>query len=419
MAKKQQLAKVSQVQKRKLIVTKLDVEVEGFEVVKSIEGVDWGTVMGVIFNSCVDDDLTLMLGLSKLKGKLDFIIYINDNIPPLYFSLFDGLDADIYNGEDVLSDKDTLDFLVSKFGKTGFTIQSPSQDFQALYKSISEVLENNTAKAVELLSSDLWHKTVQGALATVDTSLARSNQINTDMVKILSKAQEHTELLKANNAEINDKLEELNATVEEVYSKGMSASPILYPTYNVPSATRRVLYIKFYSACPYLVSFIQSYQHSLRVTRSLRSKALLVLPSLPIFINRYKEIPRLATETLGVLDNKYTLCCTFEPKKSVMEKFFSSDEDVYFVLDMMYGNNLVKGAHVVQYSAVSGLKDLERFGLSAERTFFSVSGVKGGLIIPYIYDYSTASTDVIRYSLYFDKCKDLNDRLDKILGIGE
>lgn len=406
--------------KKKIIVTKRNMKISGYVVLKSIKGIDWSGVQGIVFNNSEDDDLTVMLELSRLKDNLSFIIYTNNTIRPLFFSLFNGLNADIYADESCLEDKEILDFIVNKFGKTGFTIPSPKQDFQALYKNISDILSANTNKSAELLGSDLWKKTVNGALATVDTALARSNQINSDMVEILSKAHKYNAELMENNKAISKELESINETVANAYSNGISSSPILYPCYRVPSSTKKVLYIKFYSHCPYIKSLLLAYQHYIRSTFLLSSRILLILPSLPSYTTRYSDMSRLASDSIGVIsqddERKWGLCCTFEPKRSIMEKFFSTNNDIYFVIDEMYGNDLISGAHVLKYNAVCGLKDLDRFNLSPKQTFFAISGAEQGLIIPYIKDYKDG-TDTVRRTKYFNNCKDLFERLNGILGV--
>lgn len=407
--------------KKKVIVTKRKIKISGYEVLSSIKGIKWEGVQGIVFNDSDDDDLTIMLELSRLKDNLSFIIYANNEIKPLYFSLFNGLNADIYSDESCLEDKEILDFIVSKFGKTGFTIPSPKQDFQSLYKNITNILNADSKKSIELLNSDLWKKTVNGSLATVDTALARSNQINSDMVGVLSKAHQYNKELMDNNEAMLRELNSVSETVINTYSRGTNPSPIIYPCYKVPSSTKKVLYVRMYSQCAYLKSFLLAYQHYIRSTFTLSSRILIILPSLPLYSAKYSDMARLASDSIGAIsmdnEQKWGICCTFEPKRSIMEKFFSSNSDIYFVIDEMYGNELMSGAHVLKYNAVGGIKDLDRFNLDASRTFFSVSGAENGLIIPHIKDYRDGS-DTVRRTKYFNSCSDLFKRLNGILNIG-
>lgn len=402
----------------KVIVTTKEIPaIKGYKIVSSIRNLDWQKVTCLIFNSTKDDDLTFLLELAKIRGIVNCIIYINSDIDPLYCSVFNGLGADIYNDEASLQDKDILDFMVNKFGKTGFTLASATQDFSHLNKCITDVLKANDIKADKLLKNELWLKTLNSALASLDTSIARSGQVDTDMVELLGKAQNLISELKANNEKVQQELENL-ATNVEVFSTGATGVPLIYGCYTVPSATKKILYIKFYGHCQYLTSFLMAYQHYLKQIKSYSSKFLAIYPKLPVYMTKYQEMPRLASDSISIISMDYTAYCTFEPKKSILEKFFNTDQDLYIVIDLMYGNDLLKGAHVKKMNAVSGLKDLDRFGLKAKDTFFSVCGDEAGFVIPYLQGYSKdTASDTARRAKYFEQCKILYERLDKILSL--
>lgn len=382
----------------------------------SIQNIDWSKVSCLIFNSTDDDDLTVLLEVSKLGGKVN-LIYINEDINPLYYSVFHGLNADIYNDESCFSDKDILDFMVSKYGKTGFTVSSALKDFENLSKCIKDILRANESKAKLLVNNDLWVKTLNSAMASMDTTIARSGQTDLDVVKLLGKAQDFVSGLKESNKKITDELNNISKTVEEVYSKGISGVPFVYNTVSVPSATKKVLYIKFYGNCQYLPSFFMAYQHYLTQHKSLSSKMLIAYPKLPLYIAKYKDLPRLASETVGLISMDCPVFCTYEPRKKVLDCFFSTDQDLYIVLDLMFGTELIKGTHVIKMNAVSGMQDIERFKLKVADTFFSVCAVKGGWAIPHINGYSDGlATETSKRAKYFQSCGDLYKLLNAKLG---
>ena len=84
---------------------------------------------------------------------------------------------------------------------------------------------------------------------------------------------------------------------------------------------------------------------------------------------------------------------------------------------LLYGNELIGGHSVLKYNAVSGMSDVKRFDLNSNMTFFSITGVKGGYIIPYISEYCTATTETQRRTLYYEQCKELYARLNKELKV--
>lgn len=403
--------------KEKLLVTTEAITLDGFRVVSTLVGVDWGKVEGIVFNSCKDDDLIVLSEIARVKDKLKFFIYVNTELKPIYFGLFSGIGADIYKDSELLYDESVVKYMVENYGSTGFTVNSPSRDFQNLHRCLVSVLQPEDGQS-DVTQSKLWRKTVAEAMATVDTSLARADQINSDMVRVIGQAKEKVEKLLTTNHEITEQLGELNDRINQ-YADGLTQTPLIYAPYKVPVATKRVLYIKYYSHCSYLVSFLIAYQKYLKSQLSLNSRMLLVLPNLQIHAARYQEIPRLAVETLGALQtlNK-ELYCTYEPKREVLKRFFEGSNMVYFVLDEMYSNELLSGAKVVKFNAVSGLSDIERFNLNASRTFFSVSGLEEGFTIPYFQDYNTKfANNTAKLTAYYTGCKSLYERLNQILEI--
>ena len=402
-----------------MLITTANVTLKNFVVVDSIMVVDWGTTEGLIYNDSKDDDLAVLSEIAKVKDSLKYIIYINSDIKPVFFSLFSGINADIYDNSELINDEDILDFMVSQYGKTGMTLKSSVQEFKDLNKSLDAVLKDDGNGVLNLAHNRLWRKTVSGALAKVDTTLARADQINSDMVGIIGKAKAQADKLVDTNKEMTDQLASLNETISE-FSNGISPTPMIYAAYKVPAATKRVLYIKSYSHCNYLMTFLIAYQRYLKQTMGVDSRLLLVLPNLSIYAARYKEIPRLAVESLGVMTNlNKDIYCTFEPKRDIMRRFFEGNNLLYIVVDEMYSNAIIStGAKVEKFYAVSGTSDIERFELDPSRTFFSTNGIETGYVIPYIENYRTSYTNVsARLQAYYAACKNLYNRLDKELGI--
>ena len=408
-------------QKDKLLVTTGDYTPEGYRVVRSIVDMDWDNVEGIIFNDSKDDDFTVLTELANpaVRGKLKFVIYINSEINPIFYGLFSGMGADIYNDNSHLESIEVLDFIVSQYGQNkGLTIKSPSQNLEALNRSLEKVLSEDSKDAA-IVANKVWKKTVSEALAVVDTTLTRADQINSDMVRVIGEAKEKTDKLIETNNEISESLKNLSEAVNE-FSNGVSSPTRIYSTYKVSSATKKVLSIKCYSHCTYLMSFLIAYQKYLKSTKMTDSRLLLILPNLSVFTTRYQSIPRLAIETLGTMINmNHSLYCTFEPKREILNKFFDGNNMLYIVVDEMYSNSIIgSGAKVEKFNAVSALSDVSRFELDINKTFFPIVAMKGGFNIPYIEDYSTRyTTDTAKLSAYFSACKEMFDRLDKIFDI--
>ena len=301
----------------------------------------------------------------------------------------------------------------------GLTIKSPSQNFADLNKSLEKVLSSDAKDATGYISNKLWRKSVTEALAVVDTTLARADQINTEMVQVIGQAKEQTDKLVETNKEITERLESISETMNN-FTDGVATTPMFYTAYKVPAATKRVLFIKCYSHCNYLMSYLIAYQRYLKQTKMVDSRILMVLPNLSIYTTRYQHIHRLAMESLGtMLTLTHPLYCTFEPKRDIMSKFFDGNNMLYIVVDEMYSNAIISsGARVEKFNAVSGVSDIERFNLDSSRTFFPINGAPDGIIIPLIKDYKqTYTSDTAKLSAYFGACKSSFERLNKELDI--
>lgn len=406
--------------KDKLFVTTGDYTPKGYRVVRSIADMDWDNVEGIIFNDSKDDDYVVLSELSQVHDKLKFVIYVNSDLKPIFYGLFSGMNADIYGDSSLLEDEQILDFIVSQYGQNkGLTIKSPSQNFADLSRSLEKVLKVDAKDATGFVANKVWRKTVSESLAVIDTTLARADQINNEMVQVIGKAKENSDKLMETNKDISEQLEALKDTVTD-FTNGITSAPMIYGSYKVSSATKKVLSVKCYSHCTYLMSFLIAYQKYLKQTKMLDSRLLLVLPNLSIYTARYQKIPRLATETLGTMINMpHSLYCTFEPKREILNKFFDGNNMLYIVVDEMFSNSIIgTGAKVEKFSAVSAISDVDRFNLNPERTFFPIVSMQGGFNIPYIENYSVRyTTEPAKLSAYFSACKGLYARLDKIFDI--
>ena len=406
--------------KDKLFVTTGDYTPKGYRVVRSIADMDWDNVEGIIFNDSKDDDYVVLSELSQVHDKLKFVIYVNSDLKSIFYGLFSGMNADIYGDSSLLEDEQILDFIVSQYGQNkGLTIKSPSQNFADLSRSLEKVLKVDAKDATGFVANKVWRKTVSESLAVIDTTLARADQINNEMVQVIGKAKENSDKLMETNKDISEQLEALKDTVTD-FTNGITSAPMIYGSYKVSSATKKVLSVKCYSHCTYLMSFLIAYQKYLKQTKMLDSRILLVLPNLSIYTARYQKIPRLATETLGTMINMpHSLYCTFEPKREILNKFFDGNNMLYIVVDEMFSNSIIgTGAKVEKFSAVSAISDVDRFNLNPERTFFPIVSMQGGFNIPYIENYSARyTTEPAKLSAYFSACKGLYARLDKIFDI--
>lgn len=402
--------------KSTLLVTQNTYDLPNVRSVNTFKNVEWEGVDCLIFHSSADSHIELVKELSTLRGKVSKVIYVNKNINALYYCIFTGLDADIYDSEEYLMDSETIDYLISDYKNTGMTITSPSSELETVAKSIALISEGSIENIQELLSNPFWTRTLTTAVAKVDRSLSLQNEINMDVLEVLSESGKYITNLEVSSERTSIEIEKLQRVLHDAESRTRSNTPFFFNTYEVPVTVPKVLYVKGYGDCRYLNSFLLNYQHYLKMEKQYSSKILFMLPKLPLYMQKYKDgAVRLGSDSVNIVNMDSHVFITFEPKKVVMDMFFNQpNTQIFIVVDLMFGDLMVKGHMVEKVNSVSGFSDIPRFNLQPERTIVPISATSANILIPHINRYAQSNESTKR-SMYFEKCKPYYQHLDKII----
>lgn len=419
-----------------LVVSTNRYEYANFKCIQSLQNLEWENVSVLIFNSTKDSEVDTILELSKALelskegSAVEKIIYINQQINSLYYGLFAGAQADIYNDETMLNDEETLEYLVSDYKNTGMTIKPPKQDVETISKFVATVSKESADSLAKLIKNAVWLQTLQNSVENVETALVRTDDANVGMVEMFNKTSEIIETLQEGQTRTTEEIEKLSKYLEEVEQSSTIKPMNLFdfPTFQVPNTISKVLYIRVFSPCKYLFSFIEAYQHYLKMNKQINSKFLIAVPKLKQFIKKYENLTRLAPETInqrGIQSQE--LFVTHEPKSQILSAFFNMKADMFIVIDMMFGNALLAGAKVVQFGAVTGLSDIQRYSVDPKRCIISGLGLGSNIIIPSIPNYGymsaagrtrVAANITNKRTKYFEACKDKGYKhLDLTLGV--
>lgn len=414
----------------KFVVSTNRYDYMNFKCIHSLQNIEWENVECLIFHSSRDNDVDSILELSKAGEVVKKIIYINKQINSLYYGLFAGMDADIYSDDSMLSDEETLTFLVEEYKNTGMTIKAPSLDMETISKFVAAVSKENVETLSKLVKNNLWLQTLETSLKSVETALVRNDEANVEMVEMFNKTSEIINALEEGHIRTNEEIEKLSAylaKVEETNNKNNNNNNMFFfSTFQVPNTVPKVLYIRVYSPCKYLISFISAYQHYLKMTKQLNSKILIAVPRLKQFIKKYEKLPQLRQDTIVNSRDlaRQEIFVTSEPKPQILNAFFNMKTNVYFVIDMMFGEALLQGPKVVGLDAVGCLSDIPRFGLKPTKCIVSHAGTSSNIVIPHIQKYVTPGSsgsvsDVTsKRTKYFEACNGKSFAvLDKLLSI--
>lgn len=391
-------------------------EIPGVTCYDSLKNIDFSNVTCLIFHSSKDSEMDTALILSKLKGQVEKVIYINKKINPLYYCIFTGLDADIYDMEESLSDPSVIQFMIDNYKNTGMAIKPPSADVETLAKGIAALSSMNLENLQKLLNNDFWIRTLNTAMTNVDNALTRASQINIDVVEMLGETMSLIQTLERGNEATSRELVKLKQLVYELEKKEKPNSVFIFHTYHVPVTVKRVLYVRALGYCRYLNSFLLAYQHYLKMNKKLNSKVLFAFPKLKVLMQKYKDIPRLARDSIGMVDlRSHSYFITYEPQRMVLDEFFNQQYvDLFIVMDGMFGDSLLEGHMVETYYALSGISDLQRFDIPPRKAILSLTAPPDSILIPHINKYVEANEHT-RRTMYFDKCSDMFKRLDDVL----
>ena len=417
----------------KLVLSVNKYEYENYTCIQSFQNIDWNNVEVLIYHSSRDTEVDVIMELSKASKIVEKMIYINQNINSLYYGLFAGFDADIYNDESFLSDESMLDYLVDEYKKTNMNVQPPNKDVETISKFVATVSKESAESLAKLVKNNFWLQSLESSMKNVETALVRTDEANVNMVEMFNKTSDIIDTLQANYIRTTEEIEKLSSYLQELEQKSRdkenNSSLTIFPPFKVVPTAPKTLYVHVCSPCRYLFSFLSAYQNYLKMSKQKNVKMLVCAPKLKQFMIKYdnENFSRLGMDTINIrgIEN-YDLYVTFEPRNQVLMKFFSMKADIFIVIDMMFGGTLLQGSKVIPLEAISGVSDIKRFKLDPKNCIVPHSGLNTNIVIPTLMQYNyvvqgknlVPTNITIKRSKYFEKCHDKAYlKLDTLLGV--
>lgn len=413
----------------KYIVSTEDFKLRGYIVAKSLKDVDISACECLVFNDSIDDSVDDILILSKLRGKEIKCIYIAAEIDPLYsiaFNALDGLIVHYNEPESLLHDKEVLDYMVQNYKTSNMGIKSASQEFESLVECIKELCDTTDRKDVATLvdstvNNNLWKKNLQVKIASVDAAVALSEVKDDVTLKLIKKLGGMLDEVTQSNAETTYSLGELQKTLAEMQVSSKQNTITCYTKYTVNPANKHVLYVKEYSTCPFLKSFMCAYIRHIKRAKELNFKMLLILPKLKNVMEKYSEMPRLSPDSIKLVNiddsDKESVFITYEPTKAVMDKLFNSKYDGYIIVDCTFGADLIAGPTVTKLMAVSSCKEMIKLKVPENKTIMAMIDTGKNIGIPYFEEYASHKNDTAKISMYVTNCEHQYEKIDKMLNL--
>ena len=405
-----------------LLVSKDTYDLEGVRCVRSFENIEWDTIDTLIFHSTSDEDMKVLYNLGAIRNMVSKVIYINRQINPLYYCIFTGLNADIYDSETYLEDMELVNFLVGSYKETGLTMKSADDSLEVLAKSIAAISSAPIEGLQKMLTNAYWTKSLTTAVSNLDRDISIVSKINIDVVEMMTETMKLIKDLEANNEKTDSELESLRATIrkmqEDIDTRVRTDEPSAlykFPQYNVPVNVNKVLYFKSYGHCRYLNSFVLAYRHYLEMMQNQKSRVLFIVPKLALQMKKFNGVgARLAQETISLIDYNTNVYVTYEPRKQVLDAFFSQQGVINFlVVDLTFGDSLLRGHMVKEFYGVGSLSEMEFFKLEPTRTILPIVAKQNNILLKHISAYSRANESG-RRNLYFSDNKDAFERVGEL-----
>jgi len=393
---------------------------EGYLVTDTLSNIDdFSKVEVLIYHSSMDSLVDVVFILSNLKNQNVKLIYINQSVDPLLYTIFKGLDGDIIDNKEIIYDLDLINFVVDNYKNTGMSVKDTISDVETVVKSLELLSKSDKDKVLDLLKNKFWLKKLDNALANIETSIVRSDKLNKEVVALVEDAKNLVDNLKQWNESTNIELENTLRFLEEMEQKSRVNSPYVYSSYNVPVSVTKVMYIKVYGTCKYLNSFILSYIHYLKNHMGKKVKGLFILPKFKLFLSKFENVARLAPDSVDIMDfNVSDYYITYDPKKIVFDAFFSQNANLYILVDYMFDTeDIVKGYNITKFYAVGGKRDIDKFRLNPTYCISSLTSYYNCTVIKHIKGYQAETSDLIRQQLYFKNMKETYENISKLLEV--
>lgn len=419
-----------------LVCKDLSRTLRGYETVDSVERLvpNIGNIGILIFHSSIDDELSLYRFLGILKDKRPVaLIYANAELNYSLVPIFETMKADIYNTEDILTDKNTLNFCITKYGKSPLALKSSANDINRLNKFISDI-KGDSSKALLYVNNPMWLSALSNSVQRISFELQKYEQATGQMVSVVQNIDETVQSLEKNSANQQTemlKLAESLKTMEAKYNEALVqqskqntddlATKLLhnknslnsFPPYQAKPSVPYTTYIKVKKSCPYLLTFLLCFIQAMRMQKRKNVKLILLLPKGKTWIQYHDSFKALTPENLKFSANAPLDSVgywTADPTSKFWDYIFKETHKVdgFIVVDYIMDDVLLLGSKITYMRAGIGSGTIKGEDLSAipvENTFFSLEGDPKGIVLKTIEGYESLTVQV-RGNKYFNEYRD-------------
>lgn len=397
-----------------------------YKVYKSVCDVkDWSKVDCLVYHSSTDNAMDAIFTFNNLPDSVKTRIYVNSIIDSLIYRTFISINGVVYTDEQFLDDAESLDYLIENAGNLGCEVIDAADNVDKLSECINTVIESDEETRLQLIKNPNWVQTLNGYMENMRGSVQLALRSNEQMREFLRTVDNYISEMHVKQSNTIAEVEKLRKNLE-IYTQKQSTLHA-FGTYKPTVLTKPILYMRCAGDVQYITTFLLCLQQYIKTTKRSKSKLLIVRTPQYNYLSHYSDFYKLDANTVKYYDavnNPREVFVTFEPVKTVMDKFFSLEADFYIVIDFLQNNKpiLESTANVVDCMAYSSIGYYENTNINTKkiaknRTFFAQRGVEGTNIIPYIAEFEHNMNERQKNTLMFKYTKDIMDNLVQQLAI--
>lgn len=386
------------------------VVVDNFRKIRELKGVDV-----LILHTFTEDDFEVGVFISEFyKSGIKNFVYINENPREGLKSTLVGVKGHIIEDEFYLEDEEELIALLDE-------LALPEEENTSLAVASMDIIGDFIKRFEandEAIKAPLYLEQVKDALNELSVQNERQQSQLLSMggaaLETFQKASTIIANINKQRKVIEEKLNDLASKQQAQPSRAFGGSILFYPTYKYIGVPKLLL-IREYSPCRYLTSFILAYEHYLHYNRNKRVKLIFIHQKGQGVARKYTDFTAITQESM-YLESLYDaeIIATNNPKSEVLKKIFARPNDVFIVVDRLYGQQDIVSGRISKLSAVSGNSDLKRFGVDPKTCIFPVVANENAFInLPTIRKYPNGVD--MRRAAYMQLMKESFEKIDDFI----
>lgn len=368
------------------------VVVDSFKKVKELEGVDT-----LIIHTFVESDFDAGVFIPEFrKNGVNCFVYINNNPSTTLRMIISGLKGHFFDDEFYLESEEELLCLLDDI-KDMHQDNEGAETTSLAVPSLNVVSDfiQSFARGEERIKAPLYLEQVRGAINELSVITHQQelqiNAMGCSAIDVFEKASTIIKSMDTQRKIIEKQLAELEATATTSTNRSVLGNGVFFfPPFRY-IGTSKVLLIRELSPCRFLTSFVYGYVHYLHFILNKRVKLIFIHQKGAGVAQKYMECTSITQDSVNV-SSLYDadVVATNTPKKEVMRDLLGKQEDIFVVVDRLYGSQDIVTGKVIKVNAISGYSDVNRYKLKIGDCIFSTTGFKGELFhIPLIKGFPT------------------------------